>query len=135
MKDATAALFKAVRAAILADSTLAGLLGTRVYSTWGNQEANHPLVRMAIPTVRQYEHDGGEGAEHDLSLHVFTAEPAPIVGKQISNRIRDVLTGTLTLEDAHLVSLDYRDTIARTDDTYPSLQMVVLRFLAITTDA
>lgn len=134
MKDASADIFKAVRGAILADVSLAALLGTRVFQTYANQNEASPLVRMSIPAVRNFEVDGGgEGGEHDLYVNVFTEEPAPTIARQIANKIRDALAGPLTLDDADLVSLDYSDTVHRRDDQNPNLQMIVLRFLIIAT--
>lgn len=135
MKDATASIFKAVRTAILADSWIATRVADRVFSTYDNQSnISHPVIRMSIPDVRQFEMDeGGDGSEHDLYVNIYTSEGAPIVAKQIADRVRTALASPLVLEDADLVSLDYRDTKAMRDDQSPKLQMVVMRFLAITT--
>ena len=132
MKDATASIFKAVRTAILADSWIATRVADRVFSTYDNQSnISHPVIRMSIPDVRQFEMD--EGGEHDLYVNIYTSEGAPIVAKQIADRVRTALASPLVLDDADLVSLDYRDTKAMRDDQSPKLQMVVMRFLAITT--
>lgn len=135
MKDASAAIFKAVRAAILADTWLATRLGERVFSTFANQANDaHPVVRMSVPTVRNFECDeGGEGSEHDLYVNIYTTEDAPLIVRQIADKIRTALAGITTLEDADLVSLDYQDTITRRDDQSPKLQMAVSRFLVIAT--
>lgn len=135
MKDATASIFKAVRTAILADSWIATRVADRVFSTYDNQSnISHPVIRMSIPDVRQFEMDeGGDGSEHDLYVNIYTSEGAPIVAKQIADRVRTALASPLVLDDADLVSLDYRDTKAMRDDQSPKLQMVVMRFLAITT--
>lgn len=134
--DGTLDLFKAVRAAILADAYLATKFGARVFSSWGNQDAATPLARLWAGS-RQFEMDGaGVGSEIDLWIYVFTTEDGATVGRTIANKVRDVLEGaSLTLDAAKLIALDYRDTIARRDDASPSLQTVIVRFLATTVTA
>lgn len=133
--DGTLDLFKAVRAAILADSYLTSKLATRVFSSWSNQDAPTPLARMRASS-RQFEMDGGVGSEVDLWVHIFTTEDGSTVARTIANKVRDVLEGaSLTLDDANLVALDYRETIHNRDANSPSLQVVIVRFLATTVTA
>lgn len=135
--DAGLDLFKAVRAAILADTYLAAQLGARVYSSWDNQDAATPLVRMSIPAARKFEMDGaGVGSETDLWVHVFTVESGSAVCRAIANKVRDVLDGqALALDGSSLISLDFRDVVPVRDDQSPKLQMLIVRFQAETVTA
>lgn len=133
--DAGNDLFAAVRAAILADPDIAGLVGSRVYQSWHNQDDPAPLIRMSIPAARQFEMDGGgKGSETDLWVHIFTVEDSTKSARIIVDRVRTVIDGQpLALLGSDLVSIDYRDTITRRDDHDPRLQMAIVRFLATTT--
>lgn len=132
--DASNDLFKAVRAALLADTWLASQVGTRIFSSWDNQDAQHPIIRMKTVDVRPFEMDGmGEGSETDFWVHIFTAEASPIVCSQIAEKVRTILNrAPLSLDGSDAFSIDWRRTIPRKDDQSPSLQMAVVQFTAYT---
>lgn len=133
--DAGSDLFKAVRAALLADTYLVTQLGNRVFSTWDNQDVATPMIRMSAPVSRMYEIDGaGEGSDTDLWVHVFTAESSTLVCRAIATKVRALLGGNdLALDGSNTVAIDYRDTLMRRDDTSPLLQIAIVRFRALTT--
>jgi hypothetical protein len=133
-KDAGNDLLKAIVAAIKADTALASHIGTRVFSSWENQEVAMPLIRLSLPVSRQFEADGaGEGSETDIWVHVFTTESAPIVCRTIAGLVRDVLErASLALDGSDLIALDYRDTLIRRDDQSPLLQTAIVRLMATT---
>ena len=133
--DAGLDLFAAVRAAMVGDTFINSKVVGRVFSSWGNQEAATPLIRMSLGRSEQFEMDGaGDGSETDISVHVFTTEDAPIVCRQIASKVRDVLQDAdLTLTGSHTFDFQFRDIIQLTDADSPSLQMAVVRFRAQTT--
>lgn len=131
--DASLELLKAVRAALIADATIAGYVGNRVVTDWGSS-LEAPLIRLSIPNVRQYETDCGDGSEYSLRVHVFVAESGPIVSSRIAARVRDVLQDAeLTIDDANLWWLTYDQTINSQDRDDPTLRMAVVAFQAVTT--
>lgn len=136
--DAGLDLFAAVRAAVIADTFLQSKVAGRVFSSWGNQEEAHPLIRMSLGRSERFEIDGPDGgrdgSETDISVHVFTSETAPIVCRQMASKVRDVLQdASLTLTGSDTVAFQFRDIIQVTDPDDPSLQIAVVRFRAQTT--
>lgn len=136
--DAGLDLFAAVRAAMIADTFINGKVAGRVFSSWGNQEAPHPLIRMSLGKSERFEIDGPngtlDGSETDISVHVFTAEAAPLIARQIASKVRDVLQDApLALAGSETVAFQFRDIIQITDPDDPKLQIAVVRFRALTT--
>ena len=136
--DAGLDLFAAVRAAMIADTFINGKVAGRVFSSWGNQEAAHPLIRMSLGRSERFEMDGPDGtldgSETDISVHVFTAEDAPIISRQIASKVRDVLqNATPALTGSDVFDFQFRDIIQITDPDDPKLQIAVVRFRVTTT--
>lgn len=136
--DAGLDLFAAVRAALIADTFIQSKVAGRVFSSWGNQDVAHPLIRMSLGRASDFEMDGTagveDGSETDISVHVFTSEDAPVVSRQIASKARDVLkNASLSLAGSHLVAIQFRDIIQITDPDDPKLQIAVCRFRATTT--
>lgn len=136
--DAALDLFAAVRAALIADVFIQGHVAGRVFSSWGNQEAPPPLIRMSIGLTKQFEIDGEtdsqDGSETPISVHVFTQEPAPILVRQIASKVRDVLQDSdPALTGSNSVSFQFRDILPSVDPDDPNLQIAVVRFVALTT--
>jgi hypothetical protein len=133
--DAGLDLFKAVRSVLVADSYVASQVGTRVFSSWGNQTETAPFIRMWLGTTQPYEMDGGgEGSETDLSVYVFTSEAAPVLCRTIAAKVKDLLHNhEPTLDGSDCVSFMHKNTIMSRDDEDPNLQMAVVRFTALTT--
>lgn len=134
MKDATLDLYKAVRAALINDSAVAADVGNRITSDWG-ATPNHPCIRLHIPESRKYEADCGDGAEHRVHVHIFTAESGPVVVSRIAANVRAALEeASLTLDDADLWWISYEQTITRRDPDDPLLQTARVEFAAVTSD-
>lgn len=137
-KDAGLDLLKAVRAALIADAYISSTVSARVFSSWANV-ATAPFIRMRIGRSERFEIEGetssGDGSETEFSLHIFAAEEAPNVCRRLAGRVRDVLQDNdITLDDSNTIALQYRDTIPLgSDPDDPSLQMAVVRFVAMTT--
>lgn len=137
MSDAGLDLFKAVRAALIGDAAINGLVAGRIFSSWANTAAT-PLIRMSLGKAERFEIDTtdgpADGAETSISVHVFAKEDAPDASRRIASRVRAVLQDApLALDNSHTVAVQYRDTIQIQDGDDPSLQMAVVRFTAITT--
>lgn len=136
--DAGLDLFAAVHAAMIADAFINGKVAGRVFSSWGNQEASHPLIRMKLGKSERFEIDGPngtlDGSETDISVHVITSEQSPIVCRQIASKVRDVLQdSTPAMAGSEVVAFQYRDTNQFADPDDPLLQIGVVRFRVQTT--
>lgn len=133
--DAGLDLFKAVRSVLVADSYVASQVGTRVFSSWGNQAETAPFIRMWLGTTQPYEMDGGgEGSETDFSVYVFTSEAAPVLCRTIAAKVKDLLHNQdPALDHSYCVSFMHKNTIMSRDDEDPNLQMAVVRFTVLTT--
>lgn len=134
--DAGLDLFKAVKAVLAADAYIASQCGTRIYSTWGNEEAAHPLIRMWAGDALPFELDGGgEGSETDFQITVFTAERGQTVARTIGNRVRDLLkdNDAMPLDGSNIVAFQFSGMSMIRDPEDPELQQAVVRFKAQTT--
>lgn len=116
---AAVALHKAVFAALAADDALRTLIGepvrlydavpdpnkaTKPYVTFGAHDENDESA-VCAPGVTY------DGAEHDLTLHVWSGAVGAIEAKKIAARLRAVLnTRTLTVADHHPAEIMHRDT-------------------------
>lgn len=133
--DAGLDLFKAVRSVLIEDTHISSEVGSRVYSSWGNQVEDTPFIRLWLGTTKRFEADGaGDGSETDFSVYVFTSEKAPITCRTIAAKVREALQDSdPTLDDSYTVAFQFRDIIMSRDDEDPDLQMAVVRFTALTT--
>lgn len=137
--DAGLDLLKAVRSVLIADSYIASQVGSgsaaRIYSSWGNQVATAPFIRLWLGTTQPFEMDGGgEGSETDFSVYVFTSEAAPVLCRTIAAKVKDLLHNQdPALDGSYCVSFMHKNTIMSRDDEDPNLQMAVVRFTALTT--
>lgn len=129
--DPTADLFKAVGDALLADTFLANLVGTRVYSEWATK-GDLPLIRMRIPNVDRFDDDCGDGAETEINVHLYT-RGGPVQRSQMAERVRAVLHDSqLALDNATVRNTDHVRTINLTDPSDPTVSSAVVRFTTIT---
>ena len=128
--DATADMIKAVRAKLIADSTINTAVSGRVYSDWSTG-ATLPLIRISVPIAREWEDDCGEGSELDLRVHVFAAglKARSDLASQVRNALR---SSELSLDTAYLRQITWDQTINMQDPDDPSLFTAVVRFNAIT---
>jgi hypothetical protein len=131
--DPTAALFRAVRSAILADATLFAAVGERVASDWG-RKLEAPFIRLSIPRCLPDEDDCGPGAEVTLRVHVFTAEDGPVECATIAGRVSALLhDGDLTIAGHSLRELKFDRTDYLGDRDDPKLRMGIVNFTIRTT--
>lgn len=130
-RDATLGLLAAVKAALLADATIAAAVADRVHANWGTK-LDAPCIRLSVPSVRLFESDCGDGSEYTLRAHVFATDR--LVTGQLAAQVREVLQDRdLDLAGADLWWLTYDLTITQQDPDNPTLTMAVVTFQAVTT--
>lgn len=130
----TAALVKAIRAALIADATVNGYLAGRVYLDWSSGDV-YPLARISIPVEGEFEDDCAAGAEFDLRVNIYT-KGGPVERSSIAEAVRSVLRyATLTLDSAELRSLQWVQTINTSEPDDPTMHGAAIRFRAIATAA
>jgi len=138
MKDAAYDLLAAVRSALIAHPGVAGLVGEKVLSSWGDSTAA-PLLRIQVPDAIKFEADTGDGeadgAESTVNVHCFTKEPAPLVCSILAGHVRAALdAASLALATTDLWHITYTGTRYRQDTADPDLRMAIVSFTAVTTD-
>jgi hypothetical protein len=117
----------------LADSSdLTSLLGgTRIYDD-PPESASYPFVSLGQSLVRDWSTGSEDGAEHMLTLHVWSRAGGKKQVHEIVEAIKGVLHDQpLTLLDHHLVNLRHDFSEARQDpdgDTYHG----IVRYRAVT---
>lgn len=132
--DAPLELLRAVRAALVADATIAGHVGNRVATDWGSALAA-PFIRLSVPDVRGFETDCGDGSEYTLRVHVFAKDAGPVMARTLASRVRTVLANAdLVVDGAALWWITFDQTISQLDRDDPTLRMSVVTFKAATTE-
>jgi hypothetical protein len=134
MTDTFLPLLKAVVAALKADSTIAGLVGARVYSNVPQNET-FPYVLVSIST-EDFSAKDFTGMDHTIQINSYGRERSPNVVGQIKaacyallNRQESALTldtGTLSILQFNGVSDAFKDPDGITWES-------VIRFQAIVT--
>ncbi len=130
--DPTADLYKAIGDALAADAEFAVIVGDRVFAGWA-AKASLPLVRMSVPRISRYDDDRGDGAEADISIHVYTNN-GPVERSTIAERVREVLhDNRLPLDNAGVRYMDHDQTvnIDNPDPNDPNVTSAVVRFTAV----
>lgn len=131
--DATDEIIKAARTVLTGNATVSGYVGARVYSDWSSVET-FPLIRMSVPTIKDWEDDCGQGAEVDLRIHVYT-RGGGIERHRIASAVRDALRdAALPLDTAVLRSIRWVQTLSPVDPD-PTISSAVVRFEIITATA
>lgn len=124
------ALQAAVYSALVADSTLAGLVGTAIYDAVPSGTLPDVYVRLGSETVKDASDGSGAGALHQFTVSVITSNPGFAGAKDVAAAISDVLhNGDLTLSRGRLVSLAFERATASRIDT-ASARQIDLRFRA-----
>jgi hypothetical protein len=125
-------LQKAVYAALAADASLTALLGgTAVYDA-APQDAGFPYVTIDQTQIRDWSTGTEPGAEHMLTLHVWSRYAGKYEAYAISDTIREALDGAgLSLEDHRLVNLRHQWSELKRDPDGET-QHGVLKFRAVT---
>jgi len=128
-------LQKSIHATLAADAPLLALLGgPRVYDDVPPGTA-YPYVTIGESVVRDWSTGSDEGAEHILTLHVWSRAAGRRQTHEIMSAVRDVLhEAALTVSGHNLVNLRHEFSDARREpdgETYHG----VVRYRAVTEPA
>jgi hypothetical protein len=125
-------LQKAVYAALDADAALTMLLGDGGIHDAVPQDAAFPYVVIDQMQVRDWSTGTEPGAEHMLTLHVWSRYAGKREAYEIADAARAALDGVLlTLEDHRLINLRHQYSELKRDEDGET-HHGVLRFRAVT---
>ena len=129
------ALQRGVYQALAGSLNLTTLLGgVRVYDH-APQAAPYPFITLGQSVVRDWSTGTEDGAEHDLTLHVWSRSGGKKQVQEIIEAIKSVLHDQpLALPDHHLVNLRYELAEARLDPDGDTFHGIV-RYRAVTEPA
>jgi hypothetical protein len=128
-------LQKAVYAALSGDAALTALLGEGGVHDAAPPDAAFPYVVIDQMQVRDWSTGTEEGAEHILTLHVWSRHAGKREAYEIADAVRAVLdTAFLTLEDHRLINLRHQYSELKRDEDGET-HHGVLRFRAVTEPA
>lgn len=125
-------LQKAVFATLSADATLSGLIGAGRIHDDAPQQAAFPYLTLGQSTARDWSTATDEGAEHVLTLHVWSRAAGKKEAHAIMRALRQALHDQpLTLEDHRLVNLRHDFSETARDPDGETVHGIV-RFRAVT---
>jgi hypothetical protein len=126
------ALQRAVYQALSGSSDLTALLGgARIYDD-APQAAAFPFITLGQSVIRDWSTGTEDGAEHSLTLHVWSRGGGKKQTLQIVEAIKDVLHDQpLMLADHHLINLRHEFSEARLDPDGDTFHGIV-RYRAVT---
>lgn len=125
-------LQKAVWAALSGDAALAALLGEGAVHDAVPQDAAFPYVVIDQMRVSDWSTGTEAGAEHTLTLHVWSRYAGKAEAYEIADAVRAVLDGALlTLETHCLINLRHQYSELKRDEDGET-HHAVLRFRAVT---
>jgi Protein of unknown function (DUF3168) len=125
-------LQKAVYAALAADSALTTLLGGAYIYDAAPQETAFPYIVIDQMQVRDWSTGTEAGAEHMLTLHVWSRYAGKRQAYEIADATRAVLDGVLlSLDDHRLINLRHQFSELKRDEDGET-HHGVLRFRAVT---
>ena len=126
------ALQRGVYQALAGSLDLTTLLGgARIYDD-APQGATFPFITFGQSVVRDWSTGTEDGAEHDLTLHVWSRSGGKKQVQEILEAIKVVLHDRpLALPDHHLVNLRYELSEARLDPDGDTFHGIV-RYRAVT---
>jgi hypothetical protein len=132
---ASRALQRGVYQALAGSLDLTTLLGgVRVYDH-APQSAPYPFITLGQSAIRDWSTGTEDGAEHNLTLHVWSRTGGKKQVQEIIEAIKDVLHDQpLTLADHHLVNLRHEFSEARLDPDGDTFHGIV-RYRAVTEPA
>ena len=130
--SASWAIQRGIYQALANSSNLTSLLGgARIYDD-PPQAANLPFVSLGQTELRDWSKGTEDGAEHLLTLHVWSRAGGKKQVHEIIESIRGVLHDKpLTLADHHLVNLRHEFSEARPDPDGDTFHGIV-RYRAVT---
>lgn len=107
------------------------LAGVRIYD-YAPQSAPYPFITLGQSVIRDWSTGTEDGAEHNLTLHVWSRTGGKKQVLEIIEAIKDVLHDQpLALPDHHLVNLRHEFSEARLDPDGDTFHGVV-RYRAVT---
>jgi hypothetical protein len=126
------ALQRGIYQALAGSSDLTAMLGgARIYDD-APQAAAFPFITLGQSVVRDWSTGTEDGAEHDLTLHVWSRAGGKKQVNEIIEAIRDVLHDQpLVLADHHLINLRHEFSEARLDPDGDTFHGIV-RYRAVT---
>ena len=129
------ALQRGVYQALAGSLDLTTLLGgVRVYDD-APQAAPYPFITLGQSVIRDWSTGTEDGAEHNLTLHVWSRSGGKKQALEIIEAIRAVLHDQpLALADHHLVNLRHEFSEARLDPDGDTFHGIV-RYRAVTEPA
>ena len=129
------ALQRGVYQALAGSLELTTLLGgVRVYDD-APQAAPYPFITLGQSVIRDWSTGSEDGAEHNLTLHVWSRSGGKKQMLEITEAIRAVLHNQpLALADHHLVNLRHEFSEARLDPDGDTFHGIV-RYRAVTEPA
>jgi uncharacterized protein DUF3168 len=125
-------LQRGVYQALAGSSDLTTLLGgPRIYDD-APQAAPYPFVTLGQSMIRDWSTGTEDGAEHSLTLHVWSRSGGKKQVHEIIEAIKEVLHDQpLTLADHHLINLRHELSEARLDPDGDTFHGIV-RYRAVT---
>jgi hypothetical protein len=131
MTAASWALQRNIYQALTSSSELTSLLGDRIYSQ-APPAAQFPFITLGQTVNLDWSTGTDEGAEHSLTLHVWSRADGAREVHEILEMIRTVLHDQLlALEDHYLVNLRHEFMEARLDPDGETMHGIV-RYRAVT---
>ena len=129
------ALQRSIYQALANSLELVSLLGgVRVYDD-PPQSAPYPFITLGQSVIRDWSTGSEKGAEHGLTLHVWSRSGGKQEMQQIVEAVRKALHDKpLTLQDHYLINLRHKFSEARLDPDGDTFHGVV-RYRAVTEPA
>ena len=129
------ALQRGVYQALTGSPHLTALLGgARIYDD-APQSAPYPFITLGQSVLRDWSTGTEDGAEHELTLHVWSRAGGKKQVQEIIESVKAVLHDKpLLLEDHHLINLRYGFSEARLDPDGDTFHGIV-RYRAVTEPA
>jgi hypothetical protein len=132
MSQPVNALKKAIRAALVADTNLNGLLGGARVHDEVPRGASPPYVAFADAMVKDQSTPLGRAHETLLSLHVLSTEGSSRAASVIAARVETLLhDAALSLDNHRLVNLQLAESASRRERNNEATR-ITLRFRAYT---
>lgn len=124
-------LQKAIHAALSGDAALTALVGAGIHDAVP-REAAFPYVTIGDAQIRDWSTATESGAEHLLTLHVWSRHEGKREAYAVADAVRAALDGAmLTLESHRLVNLRHQYSELKPDPDGET-RHGVLRFRAVT---
>lgn len=129
--DADLALQRAIYARLIADDTLAALVGARIHDNVPG-DTGFPYLTIGEARVEDWSAGAGKGSEHWLALNVFSRAGGRAEAKQVMGAVHAALhDADLALEGFTLVNLRFQSAETRREPDGATWRGAI-RFRAVT---